>query len=1362
MIDNNTKSIRGISTEESGDVLINAKYWEGFNVEDLKTIGGKSILKESITDDNNIEIHTNSILDITYSELKTLRDNSELQTGTQYRITDYVTTTVQENTKSANHPFEIIVTATSTNMLSEVASACWIKRTNRIEINEEMTPGEWSNVEVNDIPEELKTKLSFEPTENTDIKCFTTLVTLNEGVLDVEFKFKPGSGSRKINCVGVDVVKINDGNEEVISYDYHIGYTGDAHVNNSYALTVTECGEYKIRYFVDNKAEGINATSYITSVNIAVLDYDYFDNRDLSAWEIKYCLDNDTNRFAWADEENGKGVIYYMKDEYGNECSYDFKNIMFNRNSGWVKTHQGEDKFSSLNAFVFDEDDNNTEVWFYTFSNIDGTTITDDSLNQSLSNNYPCRYNIILPYSKRDRTNGVLKHYLNNNIFIGNGAEYNHFGENSCDNTFIEIYNNYFDMACQKNIAYKTLHENHIGINFKNNTITNDFIFNNINNNCDSNTFGYFCYCNVKNNFKSNLLNIFESCTIGNDFFSNELNSFKFCVVGDGFMYNNSITSDLIKYCEFGNYIQWCSDLPSMTNVVFDNEVVKNSDEGKGLTNIVLSNGENALTVISNLSNNTSKVLFTKRNGVYCLIDIAQNIEEFEGKLECIYDLGRFSTNGEGENAAFNIDIIRNPKILYLKFYNIEKQKNIYIKQFIYNHNCSNGEYGYAKQYMYLDGITYCRKCWFKNGENGYETVNNSEYNSGWKQFEDRDGLLYSGGHKVVTRNDNDVFVKLSGDQTISGIKRFNNNINIAGKTIIRSDINNGELKVFKPEETGSTNAGFIIRTNETHDGNSIPKLELLGTNNSSAYIYQFPKLKNANATDYVVVNSQLADYAKASDLNDVIEEVKENEKVTAVALNNLNEISENINNISNSLNVSYSELVELRNTSSLVPGKQYRIIDYVTTTSQIDTESAGHLFDIIVTADDNSTLNEVARAGYSSVDHYFEDYKAKLEAWKIWYCLDNDKKRFAWADDNGKGVIYRMIDEWNNDCPYDFKNIMFIRYINPSVGVSIVQNGGLRSLCYTFSIYSGNSIKDYSVYKPDNDTFDNFVYNNVIGRRNEFEGIQKLNNNVFFNEFSYGNGACYGNNLCINCYDNTFCGNCYNNTFGNYCHNNTFGNNCGNNTFGHNCGNNTFGNYCRNNTFGNFCVRIEFINSDTVGGICNCNFNTFGHNCDNIVIDCGHSNSFAVDCSSIQLGSGCNYNVFNNNCSSIKMKKCSYNFFGIDCGMIYFDDNAATCNYNTFGNYCENFYIYKSNCSYNTFGNNCYQIVIDKYLIKNSNFSNHVWRFKPILDSEITDINVLSGNYDDKRITSISSYHTIGMNSSKEVKSFNLFDKIN
>lgn len=56
----------------------------------------------------------------------------------------------------------------------------------------------------------------------------------------------------------------------------------------------------------------------------------YFKDCKLNSWELKYCFNNDTDRFDWADSQNGKGVIYYMKDEWGNECPYDFKNIKFN------------------------------------------------------------------------------------------------------------------------------------------------------------------------------------------------------------------------------------------------------------------------------------------------------------------------------------------------------------------------------------------------------------------------------------------------------------------------------------------------------------------------------------------------------------------------------------------------------------------------------------------------------------------------------------------------------------------------------------------------------------------------------------------------------------------------------------------------------------------------------------------------------------------------------------------------------------------------------------------------------------------------------------------------------------------------
>lgn len=54
----------------------------------------------------------------------------------------------------------------------------------------------------------------------------------------------------------------------------------------------------------------------------------YFANNDLGAWDIKYTIENDPTKYMWADATNGKGVIFHMRDEYGNEAGYDFKNLL--------------------------------------------------------------------------------------------------------------------------------------------------------------------------------------------------------------------------------------------------------------------------------------------------------------------------------------------------------------------------------------------------------------------------------------------------------------------------------------------------------------------------------------------------------------------------------------------------------------------------------------------------------------------------------------------------------------------------------------------------------------------------------------------------------------------------------------------------------------------------------------------------------------------------------------------------------------------------------------------------------------------------------------------------------------------------
>ena len=349
------------------------------------------------------------------------------------------------------------------------------------------------------------------------------------------------------------------------------------------------------------------------------------------------------------------------------------------------------------------------------------------------------------------------------------------------------------------------------------------------------------------------------------------------------------------------------------------------------------------------------------------------------------------------------------------------------------------------------------------------------------------------------------------------------------------------------------------------------------------------------------------------------------------------------VNESINQITISYLKLKELRDASQLVPGKEYRINDYTCTTTQTGTRSAGNVFDIIVTADSESTLNEEARAINHEFDAPNQDHfkDCNLNAWQIWYCLDNDTTRFAWADKtNGKGVIYRMIDEWNNDVPYDFKNIQY--------------NGSWGYWAYTFNWIndkSDNSCEDLSVaqYVHTNDEGGySHTYGNVINpcelREDGNYGYPlKLNVCVFLNTETYDSGRFYG------CSSNSFGNNCYENTFGNYCSHNAFGNDCSRNAFGDSCNYNAFGNDCKGNSLGNSCWNNALGNG--------CQRNSFGNGC--------YANAFENYCNRIAFGNDCNRNSFGDSCSYIKFASDSsastkydyyqFNHFGVGCKYIVF-----------------------------------------------------------------------------------------------------------
>ena len=374
-------------------------------------------------------------------------------------------------------------------------------------------------------------------------------------------------------------------------------------------------------------------------------------------------------------------------------------------------------------------------------------------------------------------------------------------------------------------------------------------------------------------------------------------------------------------------------------------------------------------------------------------------------------------------------------------------------------------------------------------------------------------------------------------------------------------------------------------------------------------------------------------------------------------------------------VNLTYNELKELRDNSKLKPSQYYRITDFVTTVANDpEAQSAGHPFDIIVMASEKNKLQEECYAIQHEGDPYFAN--CNLAAWKIWYCLDNDTTKYAWADTaNGKGVIYRMIDEWQNDCPYDFKNVQFKRYWANGINITkkegepkdIILQGYYGTVTNTDIFTEGIDTNDYLycfTFTRLNNILANYekgsvIQSNVLDESIQTEGFDidavddKLNipnaynfhnrcrnnilrptetglvvdtaeymafallNNVFITVKIVDEYEAYqppfDNTLGVSCVNNTFGSNIYGLSFLSRCVNNTFGNDCFNNTFGNDCGSNSFGNYCFGNSFGNDCVNNSFGN--------NCLDNTFGNYC--------HHNSF---------GNYFKYNALGNNIQYIEI----------------------------------------------------------------------------------------------------------------------------
>ncbi len=365
--------------------------WQTYNKQEVNNLLADKVNTDTLEDNYYTSDQVDDLLDgfapstmveTTWAALRNLRDSNQLVKGAWYRIVDYNFVTTKLGVQSGNHQFDIVLLAISESMLSESGYAC--KHSGDHYFEREITEGgvEWLYTLYVDYMSDDYGDEPFDHQDDlhaSDAFCDADVMPHPETGDDVPVLFKTDTGEYDIDDPDYDDAYFYEGTYDLDGDEYDMWakyeYSSDDEewiFMHQYALTpiVVEDGELIVSPIPETKIVPVN----------------------MNAWELKYCLDNDKDLFDWA-ETDGKGVIYWLKDEFGNEAPYDFKNVMFRR---YQVSAVSNTVLNSLRNLYLYEDGyyaltrNNNSKYLYTFTNIAGDG--DGSLFGE------CTYNVIMPF----------------------------------------------------------------------------------------------------------------------------------------------------------------------------------------------------------------------------------------------------------------------------------------------------------------------------------------------------------------------------------------------------------------------------------------------------------------------------------------------------------------------------------------------------------------------------------------------------------------------------------------------------------------------------------------------------------------------------------------------------------------------------------------------------------------------------------------------------------------------------------------------------------------------------------------------------------------------------------------------------
>ena len=1250
--------IKGISDGDYNYILFLVKDPGGFMGVDKVTIiflnGGDKLeyVNSASWNSNQIDqvaydiyVDSTNMVSTTYSDLKSLRDNGQLIPGQQYRIIDFVTTTTQEETQSAGHPFDIIVTADSTNKLNENARA--IQHTgDAYFVNSDLASWE--------------IKYEMDEDENLAASIHSNFELISDGVTylrdtskDVGSYYAWTKGSQTIytynlsgddvSCGYIDVyiddystrgeiTVVNGNNISANFYAIYHNQTGTTSSNTnttitstlSYSLNLTRQSQSDFTYNGDSyygwytEEEGNTYYTRTSSPYIggSIFYVDIYDNFEF--------IGRINQQSSSAQISAYRGIITYMKDEFGNECPYDFKNIQFRRykistciKASWmVSEYIGIKNYTSSPNYTINQNDSK---YYYTFNDS-----LDTSIDLSCTGN--C-YDNVIPSSHNGYWNNIVmikRYYDDDNIFN------NKFGENNYNMTFEGGSNsNTFGNYCYNNTFYYGYRNNTFGNNCYANTFSYSCYANTFGNYCYYNTFDYYCYYNTFGSFCVNN-------TFGGSFQSNTFGaSCQYNTFGNGCYANtfgNYCKSNTLSYdCTnnaFGNYCQSNTFGFSYRNNTFGNYCCYNTIGGGCRNNTF---GNYCYYIIFGSQKNASASASPSQIKNYIRNVIVENGVQYVN----LYCTGSTSSN-DTTGYCQNIKVCEGIKGTSNNYKQLDITSNIGKNTYLIFDLGTEVTYEQLKSLRDNNSLTPGRQYRITD----FVTTTTQEDTQ-------------SAGHPF------DIIVTATSSNTLSEDAKA---IQHVGDTYFaNSDLAAWELK-YEMDESD----------------------QLIASIHSNAY-FLFSNLPGcyhrSSSDDVTLLGSHL--YAWTNGLHTVYSDYENPDPDEDCVF-------------FDDLFISYNDIHPITSINGNTIHANNHDDEDITFTrnSQADFTLYGTTYYNWVTGDyvNCYTTSSSPSIGDDLLIDIYWDYGMSYTGTEVSYNNQSSSSQISAY----RGIITYMKDEFGNECPYDFKNIQFKRYKITACSIAtwlVNKYYGIKNVGSSYSIDQNDSKYYYTFNygECNDDTLSRNSHHNIIPSNNNgaWNNIVFIGGKCYENKFGVENfnmtfgGYCYNNTFGTNCNYNTFGTYCYSNIFGNYCNYNTFGNGCYNNTFGISCYYNTFGTSCYNNTFGTSC------NHNTFGT--NCNYNTFGTYCYTNTFNtyCYH-NIFGSSCNYNTFGTYCTYNIFGTNCNSNTFgTNCNYNTFGTYC---YSNIFGNYCNYNTFGNGC--YYIMfgiSDSAAYNSSGCRAY-----------------------------------------------------------------------